>query len=349
MKIYYTLSIIICVSLSVIPKSIDAQSYQGEEILMQPGARAGSLGDAYSSLAVGAYSTYYNPAGSVQQKEKYHVAFVRQKRAWYDAPLVRENIDQQYYHQTSISLKLNDSWAIAGSYASQELTQIKDIGFSYRDARVVVGRKIGKKASLGIGIERFEKEWYEWIKFSTYTYSFGYLHQGIIALPVYGKDTTSTSLAIVLGGINGGIKFVDAGQSDPFATYARLGLSTVISNTSFAVGLISFDARKVLVNATYIGDRFWFAPLYNGWDTEATSFHFGTEWKIKNEKISLRFGKSYERDSNPRIQRWSVGLGYLYRGIEINLARESSQVQFLHHQDYFTIDGTRIGLSVLLN
>ena len=305
------------------------------EVLLQPGAAPGSLGDSYTAIATDPYATYYNPAGVAHAKYKHQFLINTQRFTRFDW-IVPFGIKQDPAIFIGRLWKITENLGVAVTYSTFGLYFTNSASkFKSNSLNLALGMRVGKKLSVGLGISRYNSESniaegsVLRAEMNSMAYSFGFMLQNLNIHRVVGNDTSGTAFGISFSGISDGVKSNQESnytffggnatpetRSYPYPATARVGASTIIVNTDYMIISTSLDIRKVFKKLNDDGFDNWLTPYITGRDAEDATYHTGLELKFPGQHIAFRMGKSIEEQENPKAERINYGIRLWYRSIE---------------------------------
>ncbi len=287
-------------------------------LLIEPGARASALGDAYVSIADDATASYFNPAGLAGQTKR-DMTFTHTK--W--LPGLADDLFFEFvgYSQPIEgwgNVGVNLSFLTLGTQERRDEFN-NDLGtFSSYDfaLSLAYGAFVTKESSAGLTLKIIRsnladvgtgKERGEGVG-TTFATDLGYLR----------RSEDGINFGVALRNLGPKISFVDASQADPLPQHIVVGASYKIINTEFNDIMLTADFYKPLITR----DSNFLVALVKAWGDESfknergeIDIHLGGEYQYfldpnQNSFFALRAGYTYDKDGEIKTPTFGVGLKY---------------------------------------
>jgi len=151
--------LLLSISLIIIgANSIALGQFSNFEVLLQPGATPGSLGDSYTATSTDPYATYYNPAGVAHSKYKHQFLINIQRFTrfdWIDPFGIKQ--DQSIF--IGRLWKITKNLGVAVTYSTFGLDFDTTVSkYKSNSLNLALGMRFGKKLSIGLGVARYNSE-----------------------------------------------------------------------------------------------------------------------------------------------------------------------------------------------
>jgi len=296
-------------------------------LMIEPGARAAGMGNAFTGLADDGTAVFYNPAGLAFQTghevSLMHVNWLPQfgTDMFFEFGSYKHHVEALGTFAVDITfLNLGEqagrdeegndtgsfsSWegAISGSFGTQ-LSENWAVGLKLRYIRSSLSpRGAGAEKGTGVG-DAFA------VGIST-----------LYRLPFL----PSLSIGANLANMGPKLAYIDAAQADPLPTNLRFGLAYKVVNSKYNRLTITADAMKLLVTRykdrppEKTSDPFYVA-IVKAWYKDGVSREFekierglGIEYTY-SDLISLRAGYYYDKEGKRKFATFGAGIQYhLYR------------------------------------
>jgi hypothetical protein len=285
MKLSVKCASILLVPFLQIPAWSSASGTSGASILNIPlGARAISMGEAYTALADDASSLYWNPAG---------IAILNQSEASF---AYNHFINDLTYQNASVAMPLENGGLGASvsylSYGNIDGFEADGTPAGSVNAYSAVGTLgagwLGNYWSAGVNVKGIQESLAD-VKANGFATDLG-------ATVVYPHEVKGGTLrlATTVRNIGPGIKFID--QSDPLPQQWRVGLAAVqMLNKKLNLSM-DYGKERDASGAVYFGTEYWLISHlalragYAGTDSEGSGIRAGVGLKFKD--ISFNYAYS---------------------------------------------------------
>ncbi|MBN1231942.1 MAG: PorV/PorQ family protein [Candidatus Coatesbacteria bacterium] len=274
-------------------------------LMIEPGAKASGMGEAYVAIADDATASFWNPAG---------MAFIKKR----ELSLMHSNwlpqlTDDLYYEYFGFVNEIKDLGGLGGNItfmSEGEQTETNERGeelgkfWTYEGAiTAAFGTQVMKNMGVGIGVKFIYSHLYH--KASGTGIGFGvdlgYLHKlpGEMFPSFMHKFTKEISYGVCLQNLGPNIVYSDAENSSPIPTNLKIGIAyKFLEDNIFELKGV-FDYNKSLVGIQ--------EGLMDELKLGIENFGFDfTYYKL----LSVRLG--YINDSEGRIQGMTYGMGVRY-------------------------------------
>jgi hypothetical protein len=316
-------------------------------LLIEPGARASGMGEAYVALADDATASYFNPAALAGQPKR-QLNFTHQK--W--LPNLASDLSYEFvaYSQpvpswggnigVSAALlnlgtqnRTDERGVLQGQFSSYDLSLSAAYGSHISDNMAAgIGLKFirSKLADQGAGIERGS----------------GVGNSFAADLGLIWHMTPNLTFGGALRNLGPKISYIDASQADPLPQHIVIGAAYEAMETEYHALLFSVDLYKPL-----IADGSFASNLVTAWTDESMSLefkemdlHVGGEYRyglsdIKDLSfLALRAGYSLDHDGE--LQTPTFGVGLKYNAIQVDVAYITGDNTPLQDNTRFSINMT---------
>jgi hypothetical protein len=288
-------------------------------LLIEPGARASGMGEAYVAIADDATASYFNPAGLAGQPRR-QVNFTHQK--W--LPNLADDLSYEFlaYSQPVPSWggnigingallnlgeqnRTDERGGFQGTFSSYDMAISAAYGSHISD-NMAAGISLkfirSNLADQGAGIERGS----------------GIGNSFATDLGILWRYTPNLTFGGVLRNLGPKISYIDASQADPLPQHIVVGVAYEAMETEYHALLLSVDLYKPL-----IADGSFASNLLKAWTDEKMEdelkemdLHVGGEYRyglsdVKDLSfLALRAGYSMDRDGELETPTFGVGLKY---------------------------------------
>lgn len=316
-------------------------------LLIEPGARASGMGEAYVALADDATASYFNPAALAGQPRR-QVNFTHQK--W--LPNLASDLSYEFlaYSQPVPSwggnIGLNVALLDLGEQnRTGERGQFQGTFSSYDVAlSAAYGSHISDNMAAGVGLK--------FIRSNLADQGAG-LEQGsgignsfAVDLGFLWHMTPNLALGGALRNLGPKISYIDASQADPLPQHIVIGAAYEAMETEYHVMLLTLDLYKPL-----IADGSFASNLLKTWTDESfkqerteIDLHVGGEYRyglsdVKDLSfLALRAGYSMDRDGE--LETPTFGVGLKYNMIQVDVAYITGEDTPLQDNTRFSINLT---------
>ncbi|RMH62236.1 MAG: hypothetical protein D6677_10185 [Calditrichaeota bacterium] len=303
-------------------------------LLINPGARAGGMGEAGVALATDATAIYWNPGGLAFQyndPETDHPGEVSLMHAkwlpqfnfsdlFYDFLAARYYVDDIGMLGLGITF-LNLGENVATSTTGQEYDRFRSQEYAFT---LSYATRIQSNLGLGVNLKLIRSELApESINVgneSTNGRATGVaVDVGVLWKPDYDMFDNKLTLGANLSNFGPAIFYNDEAQSDPLPTNLRLGLAYDLLDDEFNQMTLIYDANKPLYRRDGSkAENFITAAFYSSWVKgkisdrwNAVTHSVGLEYVYGN-LIALRTGYFYEHEQAGGRQFLTFGAGLKY-------------------------------------
>jgi len=316
-------------------------------LLIEPGARASGMGEAYVAIADDATASYFNPAALAGQTDR-KLNFTHQK--W--LPGLADDLSYEFlaYSQPV------EGWGNIGINGSLlnlgEQTRTGERGeilgsFSSYDLALSVayGSDIANNLSAGIGLKFIRSNLAD--QGAGIERGKGVGNSFAADLGLLWRATPALSFGAALRNLGPNIAYIDASQADPLPQHIVLGVAYEVMDTEFHDVLLSADIYKPL-----IADGTFAENLLKSWTDESLGnefkemdLHVGGEYRyglsaVQDESfLALRAGYSMDRDGD--LKTPTFGLGLKYSKFQVDVA-------YITGEDTPMQDNTRFSINLIL-
>ena len=305
-------------------------------LIINPGARAVGMGEAFCGLADDALATYYNPAGLAFQRNLDLSWNWSQDFFSY----VLHSYLGTYYNYTSAAIPLNDQITVAPALIS--LTD-GEIG-KQRSYHLAVGFYFGFPLSdilgVGVGVKyihshflSYSMRWPpEWRTANAVATDIG----GLIRVPLLRKFG-QVGFGIALQNIGPRVHYLEIDESDPLPTALRIGFSYVLKSQDILTGVVPEKLNffpKWFSEHFFKESRICLVADLCGPIVGSPSFIdiFRNSWQSIGIEIAplalfvIRVGYIYDK----KVWRtgWTWGLGGSLKSFRFNVANDVSSYEF---------------------
>jgi hypothetical protein len=295
-------------------------------LLIEPGARASGMGEAYVAIADDATASYFNPAALYGQT-KHQVGLTHMK--WLPGLA-----DDMSYNFLAYSQPV-EGWGNIGLNISLlnlgEQTRTDERGnvqgnFSSYDMAVsaAYGAQIANNMSAGIGLK--------FIRSNLATTGAG-IERGKGVGNSFAADlgllwhlTPTLNFGAALRNMGPKIAYIDASQADPLPQHLVVGMAYKLLDSEYNDVLISLDLYKPLIaNSSFLGN------LVKAWGDESLGnefkemdLHLGGEYKYglsaQQDQAFIALRGGYSLDHDGELNLWTAGLGLKYNLFQVDAA-----------------------------
>ena len=290
-------------------------------LLINPGVRAGGMGEAFAGIADDVSAVYWNPGGLGFQTGKefmfMHSNWLPQLTSdlFYDFAAYKHSVEGVGTFGVSVTyLNLGEqiitdetspealgtfsSWdgAVALSYGTL-LTEKLGLGSTLRLIR-------SNLAPMGAGQEQGSGQ--TW----AFNFDLGLLRRDLF--------TKGLNVGLNLQNIGPHVTYIDADQADPQPANLKIGLAYRIIDSEYNRMTLAIDANKLLVTPNEGDEKAdpIYKAMFTSWTDEAFDEelreiipHIGLEYWY-NSLIALRAG--YYHDEEGKVKPWTFGFGLRY-------------------------------------
>ena len=314
------------ISLLVLVGLSSANAFQagGVMLMIFPGAKAVSMGGAFSAISDDATAMYYN-VGGLGYFKNIEVHFTH-------APWLRTIVDDAYYEYLAAVFPTDiGSFGLSVAYLTPGNVDVYDEdgemhgSFKPFDVAVTSGYGFQPMPNLGVGVAA--KVFYsylvpEWVM------------RDILQEPGGGTAVTfaldggvlwktplpGLSLAGVIDNVGPGISYTGSGEKDPLPLFLRLGVAYSPIRTEYHKVTVAFDVHKVMTGIVRDLDSLGTNYVLNeAWTSVGAEYTF-------YDMISLRFGHFH--DKMGYRMGYTFGGGITYGSFKLDIADDSSIYEF---------------------
>jgi hypothetical protein len=328
--------------------SVEAQTESqaaAQFLLIEPGARATGLGEAYVALAEDATASYFNPAALAGQSAK-SLTFTHTK--W--LPALANDLFYEFigyalpvegwgnfgvnvaFLSLGKQIRTDERGNILGEFSSYDFA----VDFSYgaylsRKSAAGIGMKIIRSnlADVGAGIEKGKGVG------TTFAIDIGYLY----------RSPSGLRFGAALRNLGPKITYIDADQADMLPQHLVFGAAYRVLDTQYNKFLLTADLYKPLVVSR---DNSFLAAPIKAWSDQSfkdevkdMDIHVGGEYQYSLTPdgasfVALRAGYSADRDGDLRFATYGFGLRYSW--IQFDVAYLPAQETPLQDNTRFSVN-----------
>lgn len=341
---FFSILSIVLITVSAVHAQTESQA-AAQFLLIEPGARAAGLGEAYVALSEDATASYFNPAALAGQSGK-SLTFTHTK--W--LPALANDL---FYEFIGYSLPV-EGWGNFGvniaflSLGTQIRTneQGEELGqFSSYDFAVdfSYGAYLSKRGAAGIGMKVIRsnladvgagREKGKGVG-TTFAVDAGYLY----------RSPSGFKFGAALHNVGPKITYIDADQADMLPQNFVVGAAYRIVDTQYNKILVTADLYKPLVISRE--NSFLTAPIKAWYDQplkdeiKDMDIHVGGEYQYSltpdgTSFVALRAGYSADRDGDLKFATYGFGLRYNW--IQFDLAYLPAQETALQDNTRFSVN-----------